>query len=238
MGSRSSTRNHWSTFPDHGVASWEVHLPSASVSLDKLIEFGGFLVDSGKRHRVWDSERYGCGSGSVTSFESTARSFVEDRRLLPFVFRRVDGPQPSGVISVYRDDTIEDVSTSDVGALLSQLRPTRHRKAVQSAPPIVIGGGVHDLSQTDEILVDICLETDLWFPRVIGFLEDVPDEEDTPDWYDNSEVAHRHTPRLNAFLADVHEATIRAGGSWRTFDAGGLAANYTDQWDLGGIRLR
>jgi hypothetical protein len=37
-------------------------------------------------------------------------------------------------------------------------------------------------------------------------------------WYDNSELALRHTPRLNRFLRRVKELTLEYGGRWELSD--------------------
>lgn len=56
----------------------------------------------------------------------------------------------------------------------------------------------------------IMTTTDLWWPRF--FAEGAP-------WnpiVDNRALAHRHTPRLNRFLATVRAEALRIGGTWET----------------------
>jgi hypothetical protein len=54
----------------------------------------------------------------------------------------------------------------------------------------------------------IRLYTDLWFPRVVGWMD-----ADAP-YYDNSELAALNTPRLNRFLQRTKELILSLGGTW------------------------
>jgi hypothetical protein len=80
--------------------------------------------------------------------------------------------------------------------------------------------------------ISICLPTDIWFPRVYGYMEDIERDEifqehedgsyslikpgpyDFYQWFDNRELALVHTPRLNRFLQRVRQWTVECGGSW------------------------
>lgn len=234
----TSKSNHWITLPGEGVALWWAVLPAPSKNPDALVGFGGSVVDSGKRHRVWDMRRYSAGAGPGDTYEQYVRRGMSDGNL-PLLNRRGDDPEPAGEVAVYRDGEIADVVTSDVGLLLRELRPERNRRVTRSAPPIVVHGGSYRCEHAEEISVTIRLDTDLWFPQVVGLREDLADEADeTPDWYDNSALAARHTPRFNAFLRDVRAATIEARGAWH-FDLhlGGIADRYLDLCNADGIVL-
>jgi hypothetical protein len=54
----------------------------------------------------------------------------------------------------------------------------------------------------------ISLRSDIWFPRVIGWL----DSEEP--FYDNSELAALNTPKLNRFLQRTKELILSLGGEW------------------------
>ncbi|MGF1603723.1 MAG: hypothetical protein ACFCU8_17210 [Thermosynechococcaceae cyanobacterium] len=60
----------------------------------------------------------------------------------------------------------------------------------------------------------IHLYTDIWFPRVKGFLERMESSTEYGDDYmfDNTELAQRHTPRLNRFLQSVKQLIKERGG--------------------------
>lgn len=63
--------------------------------------------------------------------------------------------------------------------------------------------------------IGFSLYSDIWFPFVDGSAH---------PWYDgkrlfdNRELASRHTPRLNRFLAETKAAVIEVGGTWATDD--------------------
>jgi hypothetical protein len=46
------------------------------------------------------------------------------------------------------------------------------------------------------------LQSDIWFGKVWGFMED---RDNYDVWYDNLDLAERHTPRLNQFLQAIHD---------------------------------
>ncbi len=234
----SSKSNHWITLPGDGVALWWAVLPAPSVNPDALVRFGSSVVDAGKRHRVWDMRRYSAGAGPGDTYEQYLRTAIS-RGNLPVLRRRGEDPEPDGEVAVYRDNEIADVVTSDVGLLLRELRPERNPRVTMSAPPIVVRGGSFTIERAEEVSVSIRLDTDIWFPQVVGLREELDDEADeSPDWYDNSALASRHTPRFNAFLQAVRAATIEAQGEWHfDLNLGGLADQYLDMCNADGIML-
>jgi hypothetical protein len=66
---------------------------------------------------------------------------------------------------------------------------------------------IKDRSKEDE-LYEIMLCSDIWFPRVVGWL----DSEEP--YYDNSELAALNTPRLNRFLQKMKDLILGLGGKW------------------------
>jgi hypothetical protein len=92
--------------------------------------------------------------------------------------------------------------------------------------------------------------TDIWFPKVMGgYDESMEDrgwdtrQEDGKwvdpkegEWYDNSELALRHTPRLNKFIQRVKQLTLNYGGTWKTLHCD-TADRYHSQWNEDGIIL-
>ena len=111
-----------------------------------------------------------------------------------------------------------------VGELLDRLRPDvpeSHHHYIAYVPPVSVW--------VSRLGVSITLMTDVWFPRVIGFLE-----EDWPDvMLDNSELAACHTPRLNAFLHAVRDAA----DEWATDNADDFGTRYADMVSEDGIWL-
>ncbi len=135
------------------------------------------------------------------------------------------------------DGELIDKEVEDVGELLRQVRPLEYdlpddwrelteeqlfyaKKRINSYKPqgsaIFFYGNLSTGKSSDDIGAHLSIElyTDIWFPEVGGYLED----QDTPYghriFYDNRELALRHTPRLNRFLTGVRDLTLEFGGTW------------------------
>jgi hypothetical protein len=109
--------------------------------------------------------------------------------------------------------TVES-EVGDTGVLLMHLRPDkiRHsRNHMAAFFPLSLygqrGGWLQD-GTTYQTSLMIYIHTNIWLPKVRGF------PSDPREWYDNSELALRHTPRLNRFLLRVKELTLQYGGKW------------------------
>jgi hypothetical protein len=102
----------------------------------------------------------------------------------------------------------------------------------------------------------ISIHTDIWFPKVWGYLEDVernltdengwtihengfpirkPRWQPTGEHFDNRELAQCHTPRFNNFIQRVKQLTLNYGGTW-SIDRSGVSA-YEWEWNEDGIVL-
>ena len=113
---------------------------------------------------------------------------------------------------------------------------------VLNAPKMIVRPPPGKQAYLRPVRVSIQLETDIWFPRVLGFLD--REEESDPrrgpdDMYDNSALAARHTPRLNRFIASVREAALDLGAQWELeeFDEPGLHIHYIPMCHETGIAL-
>jgi hypothetical protein len=99
--------------------------------------------------------------------------------------------------------------------------------------------------------LSIHTNTDIWFPKVMGGYDESYEDRGWSfrmgengeytdfkegEWYDNSELALCHTPRLNKFIQRVKELTLEYDGVW-TIDRYDTANNYHSQWNEDGIIL-
>jgi hypothetical protein len=73
---------------------------------------------------------------------------------------------------------------------------------------------------------EIFLNSDIWFPRVVGWL----DSEEL--FYDNSELAALHTPRLNRFLQRTKELISSLGGEWELVGEKPVPVDEYDENDV------
>jgi hypothetical protein len=241
-----SDRNHWITFVNDTVVRWGAFLPGPRGDISGLIRFGVSVVEAGALYEVYRALHIpGARSylAGTESFEEYLRARAKEGRVP--LFPRESRPGPDELwtparISFYRDDEIVEAEVGDVGALLRELRPNDLEAAgmfMRSAAPVTVRGSSVGIDDDQEVLIQVRLDTDLWFPRVMGMLEAVPEDEPKPDFYDNHELAERHTPRLNAFLNELRHSATALGGRWEMIEVDGVGVNYAEQWDESGIHL-
>ncbi len=78
--------------------------------------------------------------------------------------------------------------------------------------------------------IRMSIHSDIWFPWVMGSAHPSCDYE---RWFDNRELSGRHTPRLNAFLAEV----AREAGESFGLDPEEVS-NFAARWvSDGGVRM-
>jgi hypothetical protein len=239
-------RNHWITFVNDIVVRWGAFLPAPRGDVDALVRFGVSVVEAGARHEVYRALRIPAAQAYVAgdkNFEDYLRAQANERGRVPlFPGDHRPGPElwAPARIAFYRDEEIVEEEVGDVGALLRELRPDKIESArmfMRSASPVSVMGKSVDVNDDREVRVQVRLDTDIWFPRVMGMLEDMPEDELKPDFFNNRELAERHTPRLNLFLNELRECATALGGRWEVLEVDGIGVNYADQWDALGIHL-
>jgi hypothetical protein len=101
-----------------------------------------------------------------------------------------------------RDGAPLELLVDDLGALSRSLHPELREDEwlleLRCRPPVAM----ELFARRDGRLLEIALHSDLWMPWIWGFLEEEHRFPDGPV-YDNRDLAANHTPRLNAFLAEV-----------------------------------
>ncbi len=238
--------NHFATFVHTCIARWGAFLPAPCGNCDALIHFGTQLVEAGTRHQVYRlvrmpaQEPYDAREGD---FESYLRSQVKRRGLVP-LFPQDVRPGNScwapARLAFYRDTGPVEEEVGDVGGLLRELRPEcveTRLMFMRAAAPVTVLGMAVAVDSTQEVRVQIRIDTDIWFSYVMGMLE-VPGEDGVkPEWFYNDPLAQRHTPRLNAFLNDLRTLTLTLGGRWTQLEVDPAGENYADMWDEHGIQL-
>jgi hypothetical protein len=238
--------NHWITFVNDVVVRWGAFLPAPCGRIDALVQFGARVVDAGARHAVYRVVRLPADRPYVAdgqSFESYLREEARRRGRVP-LFPVDAGPGPGlctlSRLAFYRGDTIVEEEVDDIGELLRELRPDRIRTRgmfMRSAPAVCVVGEAAAIDKTRDVRIQVRLDTDIWFPHVMGMLEDPPEDGEKPDMYDNRALAERHTPRLNAFLGELRQLAIELGGRWEQLEVDGVAVNYAHMWNEKGILI-
>ncbi|MEZ4401309.1 MAG: hypothetical protein R3B06_14885 [Kofleriaceae bacterium] len=141
-----------------------------------------------------------------------------------------------------REGKLTEGDTTNLGALLRTLEPTpgaiSARYSSSWSPLSILGstvrfanGPTKDVSSCVSFGFTTC--SDIWFPFVLGIAHPSCDGK---RYFDNRELAARHTPRLNQFLAQVAELTAAAGATWSVTD--GMVSPQLQPWVTErGIRL-
>lgn len=129
----------------------------------------------------------------------------------------------------------------DAGKLIRELRGEPEHTFTQAVAPITVIGTFVSIENSKshsprlpEAVVFINLATDLWFPKVVGYLEQGLGKQ--KEMYDNSELAACHTPRFNHFLQTVRQITLSMGGKWYT-EISGEHSRYVHMITDTGIKL-
>ena len=127
------------------------------------------------------------------------------------------------LVSYYdEEDNIIENKVNNLGKLLHTLRIRESEDRIKyghGREPLSIQGEpieIRNKEMVEDIRISFILYTDIWLPWVIGSFDDLKLDKETGHriLYDNRELANRHTPRLNRFLAEARELTLSMGGTW------------------------
>lgn len=124
-----------------------------------------------------------------------------------------------------RDGEVTTAQVKDPGAVLRELDSipaSISERNTDAGSAMVVTGSLLDydgsrLSRSIERpVLTFATHSDIWFPFVTG---DAHPSWDGERYFDNRELASRHTPRLNDFLVSVADAVVAAGGRWSVEEA-------------------
>jgi hypothetical protein len=228
-------KNHWVTFDDD-IATWTADLTPRRDDAEALWAWLEIVVGSAEQNEVHivreaPSLEYVRESGPLLSH--LGRLFADEGKIDLFHFefavpehQREGRALRAAARMAYFDagGQLTEEYVDDLGELLRSLRPADYEEAVNfmyRCSPLKAWGPLVDSRNSEksnwwvvpgEATVDFSIRSDIWYPYISGLLE--PDV--TVDYgIDNRALSGRHTPRLNAFLADVRQATVAIGGTWK-----------------------
>jgi hypothetical protein len=262
MPSMVTDRNYWATYRD-SITRWEGELPPpAKLGVERVFEFARHILESAEREQVmrltFVSSRAAPPGGHVPTWLDVMRAkFEQEGALLLFPAhglpeRWIGGHlrQPAR-LAHYQGDRIIEGDVEDVGDLEKAVVMARggDPHGIRSTLPIVLGGDAPNEEgeapgrpPTRELPIYLGLQTDIWFPRVIGLrMGDLSGRAD--EWHpargrdrlmDNSALAAHHTPRLNRFIGTLRDTILELGGTW---DKPDVDPSYEPMVHSGGILL-
>lgn len=224
------TRNVWIQHRD-GVVQWRADASAVQRSVESYVRLLEQILESGQRNELLSYE------GDPVQYIRTLVSRDQTLKL------GLDEPRPAANMCWY--DPRGDLTCGlvrDLGKLLGSLpgsEGTSRMFRAEGPPPVRVWGTAlaldSDTWASEEVNLYVALSSDIWFPYVKGYSCPEFDEE---RYLDNTQLAARHTPRLNAFLRDVN-ALMKSVGSKIEVDE--EESNYLDDYarwlSSDGIRL-
>jgi len=258
-------RNYWATYRD-SIVSWYGELPPpGKLGVERVFEFARHILESAEREQVLriifvPAQSAPRGEDVPTWLELIRTKFEQEGRLRLFPgWGSEEWPggrlRELARLAYFKGDRIVEEDVDDVGDLEKSVITARggDPEGLRFTRPIVLRGGSHNepdqpLSPgrppTREISISLNLNTDIWFPRVIGLrMGDLSGRADEchpargrDRLMDNSALAARHTPRLNRFIETLRDAILELGGTWK-LDQSGAQDEYLPVLHNGGIVL-
>ncbi|MGB3205942.1 MAG: hypothetical protein WBB28_13210 [Crinalium sp.] len=236
MNKSLKNRNYWATEkPGFSFASWEIILqyPSDKNSMNKLLNLYKKISEVGEENDIYRVIEKPYKFEDLPTYKYA--NYLEKFFLLENQLCSIGGgsfvefDRYSKIAYYDRDNNLKENYIKDVGSLMIETRnidiemtPDRF---MRKTPPIYISEGyISDVNNysnhLDTINIYVDLYTDIWFPWLVGILEN--DDCATHSIshsvlskaYDNRELAHHHTPRLNKFLSEVYRLVLDYGGEW------------------------
>jgi len=217
-------RNVWMVYR-HSIVDWVAHLPDPVVRRrDAVMDWVQHVCDLGTEHAIYDvletrgKPRYQHNDGdggwpafvrrhwtprhttAVPLFPGGGAALTEDGRV-----------RVASTVAAFEGDEIVERPVWDLGARLAEVRSDL------ALPPLAVTPvRLDEVWPSDGgVSVYVSLSTDLFQPWVSGHATDgaPPDaDEDLP--FDNTALAQRHTPRLNAFIRGIASSVEALGGEW------------------------
>jgi len=250
--------NYWTCRMDPPLAQWECCFDNTNrvVTLVQLIEFSRRLTDSGTKLGICNIIEtpgpFAFKQSSKHKYSDHLLHVAETTGNVPF-FDLGNGTAktPAGVLRTpgricYYDENniLIERPVENIGLLLRQLRAHDvdwGEGFMMQVAPVSISGQTlkleNDQLPPQKICIYISLYTDIWFTKVLGFLEDGFNIRGNVKWFNNTALASRHTPRLNEFISSIRKDTIELGGTWHHVPAEGSATLYSEMTNESGVIL-
>lgn len=237
-------RNYWTCSRDY-FGGWSIEFPQFN-NLDQIINLTNFMsriLAIGSKEKILSvrSSSYlqQLGVPNLPYIEQIEWLIINKQVLEFFTYFNIRDTNKTGLISYYKEDgSVLDEEVGDMWELLKRLHPNEYdlSRPARVSPIDIMGVGNiptdKNIGLERGIGAQIYLFTDIWFPS-LKRVSDASVKE-----FDNSELAYRHTPRLNNFLTSVRDITLQWGGHWRVMSPSVQeSAHYKAQLTEIGIKL-
>jgi hypothetical protein len=206
-------RNLW-TQGDAPFAVWTANLASTS-DAPTLFRCVTDILASGERHRVFLPRAVPALGLDDTDTSALVAALEDawDRNRTVDLFRfngigMAPGTRGSSTVAAElawydREGRVTGGEIADLATLLEPDAAIISRGFREAFPPVRIIG--------TKVSFTVELHSDIWWPFIFGSAHT---RANMTHYFDNRELAARHTPRLNAFLRETAAAVVAAGGTW------------------------
>lgn len=227
---KKSTRNLWIQ-AEYPFVTWIADLSTLRSHPLEMVSVVEALLEAGERHQVFTPLElpklgYIRGESPPRVRERWSQERVVDLFAFTGAAMKPGAPNSSTVAATLAwydaADQVVEGPITDVGELLRSLEPVPGSISngfTTPYPPLRITGPelVYDdrrakPAKNRAACMRVAIHSDIWFPFVFGSAHPLADHR---RMFDNRELARRHTPRLNAFLANVGRMITAAGCTWR-----------------------
>jgi hypothetical protein len=235
---QSMNKNYWVVKRDGVFSQWYAQFPKGEM-LDPWQQwtFLKGILEAGEQEGIYQVREFRAptrfvASPSLSYIQYLEQVLKEQGELL--FFQQINNafpcPTEEGIdqtptrLCYYEaDGTLTEQEVNNLGELLERLRPDLEWDRyymTQMTPVDLYGQRAYrfDDGHIWPLDLGISLRTDIWFPKVLGYLEEREYFYAPLQWRDNRELAYCHTPRLNRFLAKAKALTLDLGGEWGLAD--------------------
>jgi hypothetical protein len=240
-------RNLWVQTED-AFARWHADVTGLLAKPEVLVELACAIYDAGVEYDVLlplKAPKLGFERGRSPDITTLARRRWKEQRTVG-LFKAMSSAHVEAMVAWFdRDHQIIEQMTHDLSEVLTALEPVpgaiyRHCRE-PGPPPVELTGWAFDYPDRHtpvqkplgRVTFGCALHSDIWFPFVLGFAHP---QRDLKRWFDNRELATRHTPRLNAFIERCATLVTDVGARWyvEPAESNRLAAAWVHER---GIRL-
>lgn len=218
-------RNLW-VQTEAPFVTWHADVTALLDKPDVLVDLTCSILEAGAEHDLVipvEVPDVGFVQDDARPLPDVIRECWNDRGIVE-LFRPLRSARVQARLSWFdRHDKIVEQSTEDLAAVLTDLQPVpgaiRRTLLDGGYSPVAFDGWRlsypdHRTLATKPIeraTFGCALHSDIWFPYVRGLAHP---KCDLDRWFDNRDLALRHTPRLNSFVERCAALVVGAGGRW------------------------
>ena len=217
--------NFW-VLSEHPFVTWHADVTSILDEPETLVELTCEILNAGRESDLVapvEVSDLGFTRRGAEDLTKLVRQRWKDDGVVE-LFKAMETARVEARLSWFdRDDRIVEASTADLATVLALAQPVpgaipRSLMAPGYSPVAFSGWRLHYSDHRILVTTPIhratfgcALHSDIWFPYVLGHAHPKGDLE---HWFDNRQLAERHTPRLNAFVERCAALVEKAGARW------------------------